>query len=972
MSSFHLISIRAAVAAGTNATASLDTSIISGNDPTKPSTSDPIRLFLIQASIIIIFTRILAYFLSKIKQPAVIAEVIGGILLGPTVFGRIPHFREHIFPQASIPYLNLVANLGLVLFLFMVGLEIDGRIIKKCAVPALTISSAGLIIPFALGAAVSVGIYNNLIDQSRVTLGHFILFTGVAMAITALPVLARIVLDLKMIKTRVGVVVLAAGVGNDVVGWILLALAIALVNASSGLNALYIFLVVVGWILILFFAIRPAFIWLARRDGSLRNGPTQTIMTITVLLLFASAFLTDAIGVHAIFGAFLVGVIMPHEGGFAVKMTEKLEDIVSVIFLPLYFALSGLNTNLATLNSGIVWGYIVAICAIAFFSKFVSCAAAARLTGFSNRESAAVGTLMSCKGLVELIVLNLGLSAGILNTQVFSMFVVMAIVSTCATTPLTMLIYPIRFRIPFDEEIKRLKKDGDDDDAASKDGKTRGESGALMQKYLFVLDSFEHLPGLLSFVQILRPTSEAHLRPTSASEGEVRRRNNASTEKSDGESSIRHTAAASTDGGHGGSEGVPYLLNRSMQNAVRAPATVDALRIMELTERTSAVMRVAESEETIEADPLINVFRTFVRLNKLPVQAAMSVVPTDEFSTTVIERARRFGSDLVVLPWTLPAAGLLGIKTHSSSNEAGTSAAGGIFSRPVGALFGAGDSSTDHYTSHYQAAFVRRVVQTSPCHVGMLLERAGASTAKAGHAGGWGQHVVFAFMGGPDDRCALDLLVRWCKVNEEMYATVLRYRKSDDSADVERQTPQATLDHVDTVRRVQATDALYGNLSVHDTMYPNTNLNPLQAQLQDDVAMDNVQKAVKDDLDMLERFKIVEHTTPSPLAHFMAAVQGDELAAGREASTPLAASLIMLGRNRRLPTITHRDELQKLLRDRNNGTASHSLESRLIDGEMSKIIGQAAFALSATSSITVPTLVIASSLTQPAVGEEEA
>lgn len=949
------------------ARAAPDGSIISGADPTKVSTSDPIRLFIIQASIVIIFTRILAYFLAKIKQPAVIAEVIGGILLGPTVFGRIPGFTDHIFPPASIPYFNLVANLGLVLFLFLVGLEIDTRIIRKCGVAASTISLAGLLIPFGLGSAVSVGIYNDFIDKSRVSLGHFILFTGVAMAITALPVLARIVLDMKLMKTKVGVVVLAAGVGNDVVGWILLALAIALVNASSGLAALYIFLVVLGWTLILFFLVRPCFNWLARRDGSLSRGPTHLMMTLTILLVFASSFLTDCIGVHAIFGAFLVGLIIPHEGGFAVALTEKLEDMVSIIFLPLYFALSGLRTNLSTLDTGLVWGYVIAICLIAFFSKFIACAAAARLTGFNNRESAAVGTLMSCKGLVELIVLNLGLSAGILDTRVFSMFVVMAIVSTCLTTPLTMLVYPKRFHTFFTEDDFKKKDDkrrqGDDEEGEQADPI---KSKSLAKKYLFVLDRFDDLPGLLNVVQVLRPSSDLHLR-NPLTTNNIRRRNNTSTEKGD-ESGISESSHE---------DNIPVLLDGQTSRAIfsKAPASIDALRLMELTERTSAVMKVAEHDETVQADPLINVFRAFVRLNRLPIQAAMQVVPIDEFSSTVVTRAQNTKSDLVVLPWTLPSNGLLG----DDQNETG------LLRGPVERFFGAGSSDISSVARYYQAAFVRKVIQTSPCHVGMLLERSsGGQIAAPSSTVGWGQHVVFAFMGGPDDRCALELLQEWCKVNKDVYATIYRYRKSDaDLTGNNLNSPPMTMQNVDTVHKTQAANAVYGNLSVHDTMYPNSNLNPLQAQLQDDIAIEAILKECQTDQDLGRRLRVFEKITPTPLAHLIDSI-GQNKSTNEEKETQNeivsddlpTASLILLGRNRRLPTITHRDELRALLRKHDGANASSSSStnptgSRLIDGEMSKILGQAALAVCGVGKCTLPVLVVASSLHQRVVGEDD-
>ncbi len=220
---------------------------------------------------------------------------------GPTAFGRIPGFQQHIFPKDSIPYLSLVANIGLCLFLFLVGLEIDAQVIKRNARLSFTVALAGMALPFGLGAALSVPLYHKFIDQS-VKFTNFMLFTGVAYSITAFPVLCRILTELKLLDTTVGIVVLSAGVGNDIVGWTLLALSVALVNGGAGVEALYILLVCVGWTLLLLFPVRFALRWLAIKTGSTRNGPTMFFMTITILLLFGSAFMTDIIGVHAIFG----------------------------------------------------------------------------------------------------------------------------------------------------------------------------------------------------------------------------------------------------------------------------------------------------------------------------------------------------------------------------------------------------------------------------------------------------------------------------------------------------------------------------------------------------------------------------------------------------------------------------------------------------------------------------------------------
>lgn len=285
------------------------------------------------------------------KQPKVIAEIIGGIILGPTVFGRVPHFTEHIFPAASLSYLNLISTIGLVLFLFLVGVEVDIGVMKKHGKASGIISAAGMILPFGLGAAIAVPVYHNFVDTENVSFGHFLLFVGVAMAITAFPVLCRILTSTKLIDTRVGVMVLAAGVGNDVVGWVLLALTLALVNSQSGATAVYVLLCAVGWAVILLWPTRKLFVYLVKRTGSLEHGPTPGMMVLTLLIVFVSAFVTDIIGqfwlyslkhfadlhigVHPIFGGFIAGLIIPHEGGFAIAVVEKIDDLVSMLFLPI-------------------------------------------------------------------------------------------------------------------------------------------------------------------------------------------------------------------------------------------------------------------------------------------------------------------------------------------------------------------------------------------------------------------------------------------------------------------------------------------------------------------------------------------------------------------------------------------------------------------------------------------------------------
>ena len=279
-----------------------------------------------------------------------------------------------------------MANIGLCLFLFLVGLEIDTSVVKRNARLSIAVSLAGIALPFALGSGLSVPLYHHFVDPS-VHFTYFMLFTGVAYSITAFPVLCRILTELKLLDTTVGIVVLSAGVGNDVVGWSLLALSVALVNAGSGLTALWILFLCIAFSIFLLWPVKRMMLWLARKTGSVENGPTMSYMTVVILLLWGAAFFTDAIGVNAIFGqslwaymllrklrsgiagAFLVGIIVPREGGLAITLTEKLEDMVSIVFLPLvrvvivlhynlahffcqYFTISGLNTNLGLLNNG--------------------------------------------------------------------------------------------------------------------------------------------------------------------------------------------------------------------------------------------------------------------------------------------------------------------------------------------------------------------------------------------------------------------------------------------------------------------------------------------------------------------------------------------------------------------------------------------------------------------------------------------
>eukprot|EP01117_Protostelium_nocturnum_P005296 TRINITY_DN1929_c0_g1_i2.p1 TRINITY_DN1929_c0_g1~~TRINITY_DN1929_c0_g1_i2.p1 ORF type:complete len:674 (-),score=187.18 TRINITY_DN1929_c0_g1_i2:495-2516(-) len=414
-------------------------SILGGSDPLSTSFS----LFLVQVIIVVVISRALSILLKRIKQPAVIAEVITGILLGPSVFGHIPNFTSKIFPTKSLDIFNVVVNFGLVLFMFVIGLEIDLKLVKNNMGKAFVVSLSAIVLPFVLGIGVSKIIYD--IYPSPAGFGNFLLFVGVALSITAFPVLARILSEFKLFDTRVGSVAISCAAVDDVVAWCLLALVVAIVQAGSGLIALYTILVLIGFIIFMIVLVRPLLVALAKytQNGPNPDGPPPFIlMTVILISMLAAAWFTEVIGVHSIFGAFITGVITPRIRGLNARILERIEDVIVIVLVPLYFTYSGLRTDLSTLNNGTAWGLAILVVAAAAIGKITAASICSKLImKMTWRESLAVGILMNTKGLVELIVLNVGLDTGVLSTQVFSIFVLMAIINTVSTTPLLWLVY---------------------------------------------------------------------------------------------------------------------------------------------------------------------------------------------------------------------------------------------------------------------------------------------------------------------------------------------------------------------------------------------------------------------------------------------------------------------------------------------------------------------------------------------------
>ncbi len=374
-------------------------------------------------------------------QPPVIGEVVAGILLGPSFLGRIaPGAAAFLLPPTVAPFLGVVAQLGVILYMFLVGLELNAGLLRQQARAAVTTSHASMVLPFVLGSALALFLYPRL-ATSDVPFTSFALFLGVAMSITAFPVLARILTDRKMQRTPLGVIALSCAAMGDVTAWCLLALAVGVAQANVS-SALIVAVLALGYMGFMFLVVRPIAGQLASRVTE--AGVTRTVAGLVFVGVILSALATQAIGIHAIFGAFLLGAIIPHESAIARTFTHKLEDLVTVLLLPAFFAFTGMRTEIGLLASAEQWLICGLIILVATVGKFGGTAVAARLTGLAWREASALGILMNTRGLMELIVLDIGYDLKIISPTLFAMMVLMALVTTLATTPLLHVVLTVR------------------------------------------------------------------------------------------------------------------------------------------------------------------------------------------------------------------------------------------------------------------------------------------------------------------------------------------------------------------------------------------------------------------------------------------------------------------------------------------------------------------------------------------------
>jgi len=372
-------------------------------------------------------------------QPPVVGEVVAGIALGPSLLGRVsPVTASYLLPPRVAPFLEIIAEVGVVLFMFLVGLELDTDRLRERARTTVAVSHASIALPFVLGGGLAFWLHPRL-SSKDVPFLPFALFFGVSLSVTAFPVLARILTDRRMQKTRLGVLALACAAVDDVTAWCLLAFVVS-ITRSNGLAAVRTLALSLAFVLVMVLGVRRVAVRFVRRQ-ELRQALPQGAVAVVFIGLLLSALVTEAIGIHAIFGAFLLGAILPHDSRLARELVRRLEDVVVVLFLPAFFAFTGLHTELSLLGGSGNWLIFGVVVAAASLGKFGGSYVAARLTGLAARDAASLGVLMNTRGLMELVVLNVGLDLHVISPTLFAMLVAMAIVTTAATTPLLALFY---------------------------------------------------------------------------------------------------------------------------------------------------------------------------------------------------------------------------------------------------------------------------------------------------------------------------------------------------------------------------------------------------------------------------------------------------------------------------------------------------------------------------------------------------
>jgi len=384
---------------------------------------------------ILLATRIFGWLAQRIRQPQVVGEMIAGIVLGQSLFARFfPGSFAYVFPPTVLPALSVLSQLGLLLFMFAVGLEVDLDRILKQRSTVILISNVSIILPLLLGVGLATMLYPQFAGE-QTSFISFALFMGTAMSVTAFPVLARILKELNLLGTELGTMAISCAAIDDISAWLLLAVLTAMVRSSQSWHHFAmtaLFLVVFIFVMLIPVSRLAAYLEFRRQ----RNEAGMAVISLLILFMLASSWTTEQLGVHALFGAFMAGVVIPKNGDFTAKVVDRIESVSLAVLLPLFFALTGLRTRIDLLTDKTMWGYALLIIATAVIGKLAGAAFTARAMGMDWKNSFGLGVLMNTRGLVELVILNAGLDLGILSPALFTMLVLMALTTTFMTSPI--------------------------------------------------------------------------------------------------------------------------------------------------------------------------------------------------------------------------------------------------------------------------------------------------------------------------------------------------------------------------------------------------------------------------------------------------------------------------------------------------------------------------------------------------------
>ncbi|GBU07501.1 cation/H(+) antiporter [Bacteroidales bacterium] len=395
----------------------------------------PLGILLLQVIAILFTARVFGYIFVKLGQPSVIGEIVAGIVLGPSVLAHVfPEVSSFLFSPESLGNINILSQIGLILFMFVIGMELDIEEVKKKLKETIFISHASMIVPFILGMLAAYFTYPYYASHTSPFLSYA-LFIGVAMSITAFPVLARIIQEKNLSKSHVGTISLASAANNDLTAWCLLAVVIAIAQSGTFIGAIYVILSAILFVVFMFFVIKP---FLNTIGNVYYNAEVinKSIVAFMLFILMVSAYITEIIGVHALFGSFIAGVVMPSNIKFRKIITEKVEDVALCLFLPLFFVSTGLKTEIGLINTPTEWLVCLMFIVVAVIGKIGGASLSARFVGESWKDSWTIGALMNTRGLMELIVLTIGYEMGILSPSIFVMLVLMTLVTTFMTGPL--------------------------------------------------------------------------------------------------------------------------------------------------------------------------------------------------------------------------------------------------------------------------------------------------------------------------------------------------------------------------------------------------------------------------------------------------------------------------------------------------------------------------------------------------------